>query len=449
MTISRGPIYETTFFVDPDRAAEFDAWLDAHAVNARQVSDVVDCRVIPIADDDDGRHGRICQYVLTDDDVVDSFLEGFGTDVEGEAEARFDVLFSSRMLREDTAHDVAPDVNPDCLNCGTRLRGQYCGTCGQRSRSRLISLWELISDAFGDLFEIDSRIWKTLIPLLFRPGQLTRDYLAGKRARFMPPFRSYLVLSLLFFLVAFFDPLGDLGLDPQDEAASAAEREEAVRERDEALAELAEKGIVIGDELPPEVAEEIEALTEDGPGLNIRLDGDEGEVDCDVDAADLEGMPPFLAGIITPERVEHICRRAKSEPTELFDALLDNIPAALIVLLPIMALVLKMLYPLSRHYYVEHLLFFVHFHAFFFLLLTLQILLGRLGGFVFIPEALRVLAIVVASFYVPIYLFIAMRRVYGQGRFATFLKYLVLTVAYAGGFTLTMLGAFAIAALSI
>ena len=129
--------------------------------------------------------------------------------------------------------------------------------------------------------------------------------------------------------------------------------------------------------------------------------------------------------------------------------MLDNIPVALIILLPIMAFVLKALYPLSRRYYVEHLLFFVHFHAFFFLLLTLQILLGRLGGFVFIPEAIRILAIVVASFYVPIYLFVAMRRVYEQGWFTTFFKYLVLTVAYAGGFALTMLGAFAVAALSI
>ncbi len=124
-------------------------------------------------------------------------------------------------------------------------------------------------------------------------------------------------------------------------------------------------------------------------------------------------------------------------------------PAALIVLLPIMALVLKMLYPLSRHYYVEHLLFFIHFHAFFFLLLTLQILFSRLGGLVFIPDAIVVLAIVATSFYVPIYLFIAMRRVYRQGFWLTLVKYFVLGAAYLGGFSLTMLGALLVAALTI
>ena len=111
-----------------------------------------------------------------------------------------------------------PD-HPDCLNCGTELRGQYCGTCGQRSRSRLISLWELVSDAFGDLLELDSRLWQTLLPLLIRPGRLTYDYLQGKRARFMPPFRMYLVLSVVFFVVAFFDPRDDLSLlfEPEPE----------------------------------------------------------------------------------------------------------------------------------------------------------------------------------------------------------------------------------------
>ncbi|HKJ20007.1 MAG TPA: DUF3667 domain-containing protein, partial [Woeseiaceae bacterium] len=105
----------------------------------------------------------------------------------------------------DTDDAQLPEY-PDCLNCGTELRGQYCGHCGQRARSRLISLWELIQDAFGDLLELDSRLWRTVIPLLVRPGQLTRDYLEGRRARYMPPFRMYLVLSVVFFVVAFFDP---------------------------------------------------------------------------------------------------------------------------------------------------------------------------------------------------------------------------------------------------
>ena len=129
--------------------------------------------------------------------------------------------------------------------------------------------------------------------------------------------------------------------------------------------------------------------------------------------------------------------------------MLDNVPAALIVLLPLMAFVLKALYPLSRRYYVEHLLFFVHFHAFFFLILTLQILFVRLSTIVGLPEALAILTIVVTSFYIPVYLYVAMRRVYGQGRLVTLFKYAILLIAYVLGFTATMLGAVAIAAFSV
>jgi len=114
-----------------------------------------------------------------------------------------------------------------------------------------------------------------------------------------------------------------------------------------------------------------------------------------------------------------------------------------------MAFVLKALYPLSRRYYVEHLLFFVHFHAFMFLILTLQILIGRLNSALPTPEAIGILLIVAASFYVPVYLFVAMRRVYGQGRLLTTAKYVALTVAYLAGFTMTMLGAVTMAAFSV
>ena len=114
-----------------------------------------------------------------------------------------------------------------------------------------------------------------------------------------------------------------------------------------------------------------------------------------------------------------------------------------------MALVLKILYPLSRRYFVEHLLFFVHYHAFFFLILTLQILFARLAPVVLIPEPIIVLALVAASFYIPVYLYIAMRRVYGQGHILTLIKYIALLISYGVGISLTMFGAVLFALVSV
>ena len=114
-----------------------------------------------------------------------------------------------------------------------------------------------------------------------------------------------------------------------------------------------------------------------------------------------------------------------------------------------MALVLKGLYPLSRRYFVEHLLFFVHFHAFFFLILTLEILFSRLSTLIRIPEPISVLIIVAASFYIPVYLYKAMRHVYGQGHIMTIMKYMVMSVAYSIGAMFTMMGALLFALFSV
>ncbi|MDH3273278.1 MAG: DUF4286 family protein [Gammaproteobacteria bacterium] len=458
MPTRSGPVYEVSFIVDASVRDDFDNWLREHVSEISHVAGIADCSYFPMAGRDDGRSGCVCLYVFDSDDALDNFLEGVGTDIPSDVTSRFRglVTTAARVLREDSTLDLAPAESADCLNCGTRLKGQYCGNCGQRSRSRLISLWELISDAFGDLFELDSRLWQTLVPLMIRPGQLTHDYLQGRRARYMPPFRMYLVLSLLFFVIAFFDPREELGLlfEPQPEQTSAAAADgeiavpdEAIDEAQQVLDELAADGVLPDVELS-------ETADTHGGGFILKLDDDGEEIevdgDCDVESSELEELPGWIARRLTPERLKRICEKTQIDGGKAFvDKLVDNIPAALIVLLPLMALVLKALYPLSKRYYVEHLLFFVHFHAFFFLILTLQILLMRISTMLVIPEAIPIVTVVVTSFYVPVYLFKSMRQVYGQGWFVSLLKFVVLVFSYLIGFFATMMGALAIAAFSI
>ncbi len=310
-----------------------------------------------------------------------------------------------------------PGDSPNCLNCGAHLTGQYCGQCGQRAIGRFISIWQLLRDAFGDLFELDSRLWRTMLPLLIRPGLLTKDYLEGRRARYMPPFRMYLVLSVFFFVVAFFNPRDDLAIFYEPVVAPTVE--------------------VIPEE---EVSAEDEPEEEDSNFLN----------DCSIGELDLDLESGWLKRRMTPERLKEVCKRVQAVgETGLKKAVLENIPAALIVLLPIMAFVLKLLYPLSRRYYVEHLLFFVHFHSFVFFILTLQILFTRLGEWLGFVETLFSLIVIAATLYIPVYLFVAMRRVYGQGRALTVVKYVPLVIAYTMLFLLLMLVVLVITVFSI
>jgi hypothetical protein len=449
MAARTGPIYENRVFVEPESLGDYEAWVGEQAGRARQSAGVVSVDRFEIGPDEQGWPGRAVQFAVQNDEALEGFVDGFATEFEAAALERFGerISWSERILREDEFRELPAGEMPECLNCGTHLRGQYCGHCGQRARSRLISLWELIRDAFGDLFELDSRLWQTLVPLMIRPGKLTHDYLQGRRARYMPPFRMYLVLSLLFFLVAFFDPRETFGIFYETEIReqeAAEQQREAAEIAEEVRRDLAEEGIIIGAGKSP-----APPTGESDGGLNIRMDGEDSEADCQVDEFDING-PEWLKRRLTPERLVHICEEMKKDDGRQFiQNLYDNIPIALIVLLPIMAFVLKALYPLSRRYYVEHLLFFVHFHAFMFLILTVQILVGRINSALPTPEALGILVIVAASFYVPVYLFVAMRRVYGQGRLLTSLKYLVLTVSYLAGFTVTMLGAVTMAAFSV
>jgi hypothetical protein len=222
-------------------------------------------------------------------------------------------------------------------------------------------------------------------------------------------------------------------------------------EAQDVLDDLAEEGLISEDQakvLPSDANAQFTITDSGDGGVNFKIDPATGE--CTLDDEGFEQMPQWVRKRLTRERLEGICERISADGAKTFTGLLiDNIPVALIVLLPFMALVLKGLYPLSRRYFVEHLLFFVHFHAFFFLILTLQILFSRLSGLIWVPEPISVLIIVAASFYIPVYLYKAMRLVYGQGHFMTFLKYIAMSVAYSVGAMFTMMGALVFALFSV
>src|ERR1700688_3433490 len=87
--------------------------------------------------------------------------------------------------------------SPHCTNCGARVSGRYCSNCGQQVKYELHSFWELLSEATEVVTHADSRLWRTLRALLFQPGFLSQQFLAGRRVSYLSPFRLYFVLSVL------------------------------------------------------------------------------------------------------------------------------------------------------------------------------------------------------------------------------------------------------------
>ncbi|WP_316803361.1 DUF3667 domain-containing protein [Pedobacter nototheniae] len=89
----------------------------------------------------------------------------------------------------------------NCLNCGSQVEKHYCSNCGQPNLELKENFWEFISHSVAHYFHFDNKFFQTLKPLITQPGQVTLDYLAGKRARYINPVSMYIFVSIVYFLI--------------------------------------------------------------------------------------------------------------------------------------------------------------------------------------------------------------------------------------------------------
>lgn len=289
------------------------------------------------------------------------------------------------------AAPVAPRASARCDNCGAEAPARYCASCGQRREAPVHSLWHFIREATEDLTHADSRLWHTLSALLFRPGFLTREFLDGRRARYLPPVRLYLVISVLFFMWASVthDQVRVLQVRSPERGPSKT----VLTPLDEAT---------FGAPLPGEsAAQHAERVCASG----VNYDG------------------PWRARL-QPAAHRGCVRLLLDNGRSLPEVFMHNVPRALFIFLPLLAGVMMLMYWRPRHYYVEHLLLFLHNHAFVFLLLLLaglaSALLPRLSGWIAGAVTL----------YIVWYAYRSMRVVYRQGRSLTLAKLVVLSFFY-------------------
>ncbi len=90
-----------------------------------------------------------------------------------------------------------PEIH--CKNCECRFKGKFCPNCGQSVFEYQRPFRFLLADFTGNLFAFDTRFWKSLKALTIKPGRLTKDFIQGKRARYMPPFRFYIFCEFFCF----------------------------------------------------------------------------------------------------------------------------------------------------------------------------------------------------------------------------------------------------------
>jgi quinol monooxygenase YgiN len=436
--------YEVNLVPDPAIEEAFDAWLDEHVAEMLRLPGFLTAVVRTSQDPDSGAPQRTVQYELADKAALDTYFKDHAQRMRQQGLERFADRFTATRRIMDRGHRIS-SAGPlkSCANCDSQLAGQYCAICGQRAKSRMITLWEMIREASDIIVSLDSKLWRTLGLLLFKPGRLTRDYLEGKRARFVAPLRLFLGLTLLFFFLVTigqrmeidggFNVSADMEdgtaigvLDPEADGGEHDSQDFSTRfgEADYAGGDQPDEDI----DAPPITETDTEGDTEtsaqDGPCDNIDLEVPEGWT--------------MLSDFFTVDRVEQACQKVVADKGAGFSrALIENLPAMMFFFVPLLAVFMKIIYLFTGRFFVEHLLFLVHYHSFFYFVTTLAILTGWFVDWAELPDAPAQVLFAVISLYVFYYLYRAMRVVYEQGRLLTIVKYVSLNVFYFFSLMLT------------
>jgi len=277
-----------------------------------------------------------------------------------------------------------------CKNCGAALLGRFCIDCGQAAEVHVPTTGELIHEAIEGLAHADSRLWRTLITLWFKPGKLTNEFIAGRRAAYVPPFRLYLVLSVIFFLLASIH----------------------------------------------------------GPTKNLVLvDTSDSGKDKTTQCQNLRATVPMP---ILSARIGHACEAVLADNgASLLNMAVATAPKAMFIFLPVIAFLHMLLYWRPRHRYVEHLLFFLHLHAMVFSVAILLLGLISIGNTW--PAWAGPLNFVIKPLVwaTAIYSVIAMRRVFGRTWTGTLFKAFLMMIVYSVVLGMGFAGVFIYAALQL
>lgn len=346
-----------------------------------------------------------------------------------------------RKKKEIALHQILPE----CLNCGKPLASDdvFCSYCGQKNIEKL-NFASFIGQLISGFFSYDSRFWTTFTPLLLKPGIVSRNYIDGKRKRYVNPFQLYLQVSILFFLI--------LGLtsnfDPSETATNLPDN-------------IMVSDSILPQDLKDEILKEIDTVDQkvissvsDGLKFSEILIDSTYQYKIQNDTIkkvsfsdriqdyyvyqhrnkDTIKTKPALTELGYPltfwntfyyEQVQ----RFRTSYKELKDSkakgfvkkFISKLSIGLFIFLPLFTLFFKLLYYRKHMNYMEHLVFVFHTQTVFFLLMIIYILITLVTDFESIAPYMLLFLV---------YLYLALRKFYQQGWFKTLVKFFILNMIY-------------------
>ncbi len=316
-----------------------------------------------------------------------------------------------------------------CLNCGTPLNPEhdnFCSACGQMNNLKKETAVGLIRELVEDFLHLDSKVMHSLVPLVFKPGKLTRDYNSGMRARYFHPVRLFLTVTVIMFLIQ--------GLTSSEEGNGKHENGES----------KATKSLVVDD---GDVRLEDDSIPQQYDKRNMTLDFEGGRhvsyasidslVESGITNVD-EMMDTLKIKDTWVNRIfmKQTIRIAKSGAESFKEYFKHRLPWILFSLMPVFAFVLWLLYIRKKHYFVDHLIFAFHLHTATFMIISLA----------WIFEAITNIDSGWFYLYLPVYYFLSLKNVYGQSMGRTLLKGTLggMLYLFLGGMTFFVVGALAV-----
>lgn len=331
--------------------------------------------------------------------------------------------------------------NEHCLNCGTKLLDTFCHHCGQKDIPKRQTLGELWTNFISSFWSYEGKFFLTTKFLIAKPGFLPLEYNAGRRESYYHPARMYVFISFVFFLL--FSTVTSLEESDKDVPKKTVELDtDDLKELRKDHPKLNIDSLLRGALKDPKDSSTLlvsKALI-DSIGKLDKKPKTNG-VSFNLTDSNYETIEQYDSAQLTlPEakRDNWITRRFWVRNFELKDrykdkdfgkefgkAFLDNFSKVLFFLLPVFALLFKLLYVRKDYFYSEHLVFSIYYYNFFYLAGSLQIIVNYFEGVAFMEWISTII-----GFWIFFYLLFAMKRTYNQSWKKTILKFLLLSFLF-------------------
>lgn len=316
----------------------------------------------------------------------------------------------SRKLRSET----------DCLNCGAEVKGHYCSECGQPNYEPRESFRHILTHFITDYLHLDEKFFSSLKYLLFNPGLLTNEFNAGKRVKYVHPFRLYIFITIVFFVVQSIDK--DKGTKKQ---------------KDPITIDSTSSNTISIDSVPNNEVNNSGLISiNDTIAFN---DNGEIEVQQGFAAVSDTSLEQYLArqDSLPEEERDGFLKRYFNEKTlkaeekdfnfseKINQTFKKNIPKMMFLILPIFAFILSMFFRKKKLYYVEHFYHSVYLHSFFYLFMLIMALIAYA-----LPTELNIYISIISLTGVFVYFYKSLMRVYEENAVLTLVKILFVLILY-------------------